>query len=348
MSIKPLNVAVVGATGAVGRETIEVLEERKFPVANLKLLASSRSAGEEISFNGKDIVVDELTEHSFDKVDVALFCAGSGISKKFASHAVDAGAIVIDKTSAFRMDEGVPLIVPEVNADVLNEALESREGSQGLIVSNPNCSTIPLTVVLKPLMEKVGIKRVVVSTYQSVSGAGKEGMSELWEQTKGLYSQQEIEPKVFQHRIAFNCIPHIDDFLDSGYTKEEVKLIEESKKILRDQGLNLTATAVRVPVMSCHSESVNIEFSDACSPDQVREVLQESPGIVVSDEPKDNTYPLNSTTIGTDDTFVGRIRGDETVPHGINLWLVSDNLRKGAALNGVQIAELVAKNLSVQ
>ncbi len=341
MSIENKTLAIVGATGAVGRESITVMEQRKLKPGKLKLLASARSAGETISAFNHDTVVEELTEESFRDVDIALFCAGSSVSKKFADAAVEAGTVVIDKTSAFRMNEGVPLVVPEVNSEALFEGLKNREDGKGLIVSNPNCSTIPLTVILKPLNEAFGLKRVVVSTYQSVSGAGREGMDELWEQTKGLYSQQEVKPETFQHRIAFNCIPHIDSFQDDGYTKEEIKLIEESRKILDLPDLAITCTAVRVPVMACHAESVNLEFLNPASPEQVREVLEGSDGVVVQDNPGENTYPMNSTLIGTDETYVGRIRADKTVKHGLNLWLVADNLRKGAALNGVQIAELV-------
>jgi len=341
MTIENTTIAIVGATGAVGRESITVMEQRKLKPRKLKLLASSRSAGEEISAFSEDVTVEELTEDSFEGVDIALFCAGSSVSKKFAAAAVNSGTIVIDKTSAFRMDKGVPLVVPEVNPEALFAGLKSRPEGKGLIVSNPNCSTIPLTVILNPLSEAFGLKRIVVSTYQSVSGAGREGMEELWEQTKGLYSQNEVEPKTFQHRIAFNCIPHIDSFLDNGYTKEEVKLIEESRKILSLPELPITATAVRVPVMSCHAESVNLELNNPASSDQVREVLEGSSGVIVQDNPDENSYPMNSALIGTDEVYVGRIRGDETVKNGINLWLVADNLRKGAALNGVQIAELV-------
>jgi len=304
MTTESLTYAIVGATGAVGKETLEVLQERETPLKELRLLASSRSAGGKEQFRGKEIVVKELDHDSFEGVDIALFCAGSGVSKKFAPSALKAGTIIIDKTSAFRMDEGVPLAVPEVNAETIRSALAERSDSEGLIISNPNCSTIPLTVVLKPLMDKIGIERVVVSTYQSTSGAGKAGMDELFEQTAALFAQGEIKPKTFQHQIAFNCIPHIDSFLDDGSTKEEMKLIEESRKILNKPDLKVTCTAVRVPVFACHSESVNIEFSKAVSPDTVREILGESPGVIVLDKPEENLYPHGVQATGTDATFV--------------------------------------------
>ena len=343
---KELTYAVVGATGAVGKETISVLEERDVEVHELRLLASARSAGELLTYKGRDILVEELTPESFKGVDIALFCAGSGVSVKFAPHAIEAGTIIIDKTSAFRMDKDVALAVPEVNSHAIIEALKNKPAGKGLIISNPNCSTIPLTVVLKPIIDAVGVERVVASTYQSVSGAGKEGIDELWEQTRAIYTQgEDVPPSTFQHQIAFNCIPHIDSFLDNGYTKEEVKLIEESKKILEQPDLKLTATAVRVPVFSCHSESVNIQTKKPLSADACRELLKASPGIIVEDNPSDNLYPHGVKIAGTDATYVGRIREDETLENGLNMWIVADNLRKGAALNGVQVAEIVAQHI---
>lgn len=338
-----LSVAVVGASGAVGREMVHVLEGSALNVANLKLFASERSAGEGIDFKGDEIIVRDLAQADLDHIDIALFSAGSEISKEYIPRFVENGTVVIDNSSHFRMDENVPLIVPEVNSDLLRiKARECADG-RGMVVANPNCSTIQLVVVLKPILERAGLERVVVSTYQSVSGAGKKGMDELWEQTRGIYSQEEVAPSTFQHQIAFNCIPHIDVFLDNGYSKEEIKMINESRKILDKPDLRITTTAVRVPVFSCHGESVNIETTKALSAEEARALLVSSPGIVVEDEPKESVYPLSSKLAGTDATYVGRIRSDESLEHGLNLWIVADNLRKGAALNAVQIAEIVAE-----
>jgi aspartate-semialdehyde dehydrogenase len=335
-----LSVAIAGATGAVGREMLAVLEERSFPVKSLKLLASKRSAGEELDFSGKSYVVEELTADSFRGIDIALFSAGASVSREFCPAAAQAGAIVIDNSSAFRMDPQIPLVVPEVNAAYLRTELQKLKPGAGLIVANPNCSTIQLVVILQPIQQAAGLKRVVVSTYQSVSGAGKKGMDELWEQTKAIFMQQDPKTEKFPHRIAFNCLPHIDVFLDNGYTKEEWKIIEESRKIMALPNLKITSTAVRVPVFTCHSESVNIETERPLSADDTRTLLRESPGVVVIDDPKSNSYPINGDLTGTDATFVGRIRNDDSVENGINLWVVADNLRKGAALNAVQIAEI--------
>jgi len=334
-------VAVVGATGAVGREMLNVLTERNFPLGTVRALASKRSAGELVEFGTKSITVEELTPESFDGVDIALFSAGGDISKEFAPHAVEAGAVVIDNSSAFRMDESVPLIVPEVNANVLRERLSNLGAFEGSIIANPNCSTIQLVVVLKPIHERAGLRRVIVSTYQSVSGAGKQGMDELWNQTLALVNQEEPAVTKFDHRIAFNCIPHCDVFLDNGYTKEEMKVLHESRKILGVADLALSCTAVRVPVFSCHSEAVNIETEQALSPEDAKMLLAESPGIILQDDPENAVYPLASDLIGTNATYVGRIRKDESIQNGLNLWIVADNLRKGAALNAVQIAEIV-------
>lgn len=334
-------VAVVGATGAVGREMIEILEQREFAVGELRPLASSRSAGTSIEFRGDEIVVEELTEQSFKGVDIALFSAGGSISEKYGPVACESGAVVIDNSSKFRMTEGIPLIVPEVNADELRSFVEKRDGKSGFLIANPNCSTAQLVVVLKPILDEFGLQRVVVSTYQSVSGAGQKGMDELWEQTRGIYATEEVQPAQFQKQIAFNCIPHIDVFLDNLYTKEEVKMIDESRKILNIPDLRFTATAVRVPVFSCHSESVNIQTDKPFSLAEMNECLRSAPGLVLMDEPKDNLYPTPAELGGTDSTYVGRVRLDESAENALNMWVVADNLRKGAALNAVQIAELV-------
>ena len=328
-------VAVAGATGLVGREMIEILEERNFPVGELVMLASDRSEGERVAFKGKNVVVRRLDRDSFKDVDIALFSAGAERSLEFAPAAVKSGAIVIDNSSAFRMDPKVPLIVPEINA----HAVEGHSG----IIANPNCSTIAMVLVLKPIHDKAKIKRVVVTTFQSVSGTGKKGMDELAQQTVALLNFKDVETKVYPHQIAFNCLPHIDAFLDNGYTKEEMKMVNETRKIMEDDSIGVTATTVRVPVFRCHAESVNIETDTKISANEVRAVLAAAPGIIVFDDPKKNIYPLAMDVVGKDEVYVGRIREDESLPNGINLWLVSDNLRKGAALNAVQIAELLIK-----
>lgn len=328
-------VAVAGATGAVGREMLEILEERNFPVAELVPLASERSEGERLVFHGKSVAVKRLTKDSFEGVNIALFSAGSERSLEFAPAAVKSGAVVIDNSSAFRMDPKVPLAVPEVNP----HAIAGHSG----IIANPNCSTIALVMALKPIHDAAKIKRIVVTTFQSVSGTGKEAMDELAQQTVALLNFREVETKVYPHQIAFNCLPHIDSFLENGYTKEEMKLANETKKILDDNTIRVTATTVRVPVFRCHSESVNIETGKKISANEVRALLSAAPGIIVYDDPKKNIYPLAIDVAGKDETYVGRIREDESIPNGINLWIVSDNLRKGAALNAVQIAELLIK-----
>jgi aspartate-semialdehyde dehydrogenase len=324
-------VAVVGATGAVGKEMIEILEERAFPVSELILLASDRSEGERIEYKGKHVVVRKLMNESFQGVDIALFSAGAERSKEFAGAAVKAGAVVIDNSSAFRMEPMVPLVVPEVNA----HAIATHSG----IIANPNCSTIGMVVVLKPIHDAVKIKRVVVTTFQSVSGTGKNAIDELAGQTVALLNFRDIETKVYPHQIAFNCLPHIDAFLGNGYTKEEMKMVNETRKIMEDDSIRVTATAVRVPVFRCHSESVNIETEKKISSNEVRAILSSVQGIIVYDDPQRNLYPMAIDVAGKDEIYVGRVREDESVPHGINLWIVSDNLRKGAALNAVQIAE---------
>jgi aspartate-semialdehyde dehydrogenase len=323
---KLYDVAVVGATGLVGRKMIQVLEERRFPVNRLVPLASERSVGKDVQFNGKTFKVQKLEPHQFQGVHVALFSAGASVSKEFAPHAVKAGTVVIDNSSAFRMDEGTPLVVPEVN----RHQIFRHKG----IIANPNCSTIQMVVVLKPLHDRFGIKRVVVSTYQSVTGAGQRAVVQLEDELAG----RPLREKKFPHQIAFNCLPHIDVFLDDGYTKEEVKMKLETKKIM-EADIEVTATTVRVPVMGGHSESVNIEFEKPCTVAGVRELLLNAPGIIVQDEPAKNVYPMPLNSYDRDEVFVGRIRKDDTIPSGINLWIVSDNIRKGAATNAVQIAE---------
>ena len=338
--MKQYNVAVAGATGAVGNEMVKVLEERNFPVKNLTLLASSRSVGKTMSFHGQDVDVQELKEDSFKDIDIGLFSPGGAISTKFAPIAAASGCVVIDNTSAFRMDPDIPLVVPEVNEHAI--AQHTKRG----IISNPNCSTIQMVVALKPLYDVAKIKRVVVSTYQAVSGTGQKAIKELEEQVLAIYNMKPIEKKVYPHQIAFNILPHIDSFLESGYTKEEMKMVNETKKIMEDYSIGVTATTVRVPVFYGHSESVNVEFESEMTPDMARALLKKAPGVKVVDNPSKNLYPLALEAAGKDDTFVGRIRVDDTVKYGLNMWIVADNIRKGAALNAVQIAEsLIAKYL---
>jgi aspartate-semialdehyde dehydrogenase len=332
------NVAVVGATGAVGEQMREVLEEREFPVGELRLLASERSAGQYLPFKGKEIRVDVLAEDSFAGIDIALFSAGSGVSAKFAPLAVRSGAVVVDNTAYFRMEPDIPLVVPEVNA---KEIAQYRNRG---IVANPNCSTIQMVVALKPIHDAARIKRIVVSTYQSVSGAGRKAMEELNQQVMALYNGRDLEMEKFPHQIAFNCIPHIDSFVDGGYTKEEMKLINETRKILAEPSLRATATTVRVPVFCSHSESVNVETEKKLTAADARAILCEAPGVIVADDPTNNVYPMAIEAIGNDATYVGRIREDDSVANGLNLWIVADNLRKGAALNAVQIAEILIRD----
>ncbi|HPU29241.1 MAG TPA: aspartate-semialdehyde dehydrogenase [Syntrophorhabdaceae bacterium] len=335
--MKTYNVAVAGATGAVGNEMIEILEERNFPVKNLKLLASSRSVGKTITFKGEEIKVEELKEDSFKGIDIGLFSPGGAVSMKFAPIAAASGCVVIDNTSAFRMEPDIPLVVPEVNEHAI--AGYKNRG----IISNPNCSTIQMVVVLKPLHDYAKIKRIVVSTYQAVSGTGKKAIYELEQQVLAIYNNKEIEKKVYPHQIAFNCLPHIDSFLENGYTKEEMKMVNETKKIMEDPNIQVTATTVRVPVFYGHSESVNVEFENEITSEKARELLEKAPGVKVVDDPTKNLYPLAIYAAGKDETFVGRIRKDETVKYGLNMWIVADNIRKGAALNAVQIAEVLIK-----
>ena len=340
MKKQSYNVAVAGATGAVGKEIVSILEQRNFPVNQLKLLASTRGAGTKMEFKGKPYTVEVMEENSFAGIDIGLFSPGGSVSQKFAPIAGKAGCVVIDNTSAFRMDPDVPLVVPEVNAHAIAQYHKKN------IIANPNCSTIQMVVALKPIHDVARIKRIVVSTYQSVSGTGRKAIQELESQVLAIYNNKEIERSVYPHQIAFNCLPHIDVFLDNGYTKEEMKMLNETRKIMEDNSIRVTATTVRVPVFYSHSESVNIETEKKITADEVRQILSKAPGVVVVDDPKKSEYPLAIDAAGKDETFVGRIREDESIPNGINLWIVSDNIRKGAALNAVQIAEiLIAKYL---
>jgi len=332
------NVAVVGATGAVGEQLREILEERQFPVGELRLLASERSAGQFLPFQGRQIPVHALNEDSFKGIDIGLFSAGGSVSAKFAPPAVAAGTVVVDNTSTFRMEPDIPLVVPEVNAKEI-----AKYKTRG-IVANPNCSTIQMVVALKPIHDAARIKRVVVSTYQSVSGAGRKAMEELSQQVAALFNGREIKKEKFPHQIAFNCIPHIDVFLESGYTKEEWKMINETRKILGEPNLPVTATTVRVPVFVSHAESVNVETAVKLSAAEAKRILREAPGVLVVDEPENNLYPTPIDAADKDATYVGRIREDESIANGLNLWVVSDNLRKGAALNAVQIAEILIRD----
>ena len=336
--MRTFTVAVVGATGAVGNEMIRVLEQRNFPVGKLKLLASARSIGKSLQYKGSPVEVEVLDEHSFAGVEVGLFSAGGSISEKFAPIAARSGCVVIDNTSAFRMDPEIPLVVPEVNAEAIGQY--KNRG----IIANPNCSTIQMVVALKPIHDAAGIKRIVVSTYQAVSGTGKKAIDELENQTRAILDGREATVQVYPHRIAFNCLPQIDVFLDNGYTKEEMKMVNETKKIFNDPSIAVTATTVRVPVFYAHSESVNIETQRKISPAQVRDLLARAPGVQVIDDPSQRRYPMAIHAAGKDDTYVGRIREDESIANGINLWIVSDNLRKGAALNAVQIAEILVRD----
>ena len=337
MKKEKYSIAVVGATGAVGNEMIKILEERKLPVGKLKLLASTRSAGSYIEFYNKDIKVEILDEDSFKGVDIGLFSAGGTVSEKFAPVAASSGCIVVDNTSAFRMDSQVPLVVPEVNPHAI--AQYKKKG----IIANPNCSTIQMVVALKPIHDVAGIKRIVVSTYQAVSGTGKKAIDELQDQTRDILSFQDVECNVYPHQIAFNCLPHIDIFLENAYTKEEMKMVNETRKILEDDSIRVTATTVRVPVFYSHSESVNIETEKKITADEVRNLLSQAPGVTVVDDPASARYPMAIDAAGKDDTFVGRIREDESIEKGINMWIVADNLRKGAALNAIQIAEILVR-----
>jgi aspartate-semialdehyde dehydrogenase len=324
-------VAVVGATGAVGEEMVLTLEQRDFPVKELRVFASERSLGKKIEFRNNEIQIETLNDDSFKGIDIALFSAGAERSKIWAPIAVKSGCVVIDNSSQWRMDPNVPLVVPEVNP----HDLKWHKG----IIANPNCSTIQMVVALKPIHDVAKIKRIVVTTFQSVSGTGKKAMDELLQQTTDLLNFREIKCNVYPHQIAFNVLPHIDKFLDNGYTKEEMKMVNETRKIMGDPSIRVTATTVRVPVFRCHSESVNIETEKKLSANEVRAILAGAPGVIVFDAPEKNVYPLPVDVAGKDEVYVGRIREDESIPNGINMWIVADNLRKGAALNAVQIAE---------
>lgn len=338
---KLFNVAVVGITGAVGEQIIRLLAERNFPVQELKLLASARSAGKTIRFKDRDITVQEATPESFQGVEIAFFSAGGDVSKALVPHAVAAGAICIDNTNAFRMDPETPLVVPEVNIDKIN-------GHQG-VIANPNCSTIQMVAALKPLYDRYGISRIIVSTYQAVSGAGSRAIDEMLRQSKQVLDGNEVAPDVLpvsslpvKHQIAFNAIPQIDKFLDNGFTNEEMKMIKETKKIMDDESLEVTATCVRIPVVYGHSESVYVELKQDFDIDEIKRLLADAPGIVLVDNPAEQQYPLATEAAGKTDTFVGRVRRDLSNPRALNMWIVSDNLLKGAAWNAVQIGEYIA------
>ena len=332
----PLNVAVLGATGLVGQEFLRILEERDFPVRSLRLLASDRSAGRTLLFRGESIVVEEATDQSFDGIDLALFSAGADISKKYAPIAAAAGAVVVDNSAAWRMDPDIPLVVPEVNPE---DAFKHHG-----IIANPNCSTIQMVVALAPLHRVNPLRRVIVDSYQSVSGTGGPAVDELMGQTREMLDGLPPSPDVYPHQIAFNVLPHIDVLMDDGYYKEEWKMIHETRKIMDIPELPVSATCVRVPVPISHSESVHAELTRPMSPDEARAILSEAPGVVVMDRPGEAIYPLPSKAAGTDDVFVGRIRKDASHPNGLVMWVVADNLRKGAALNTIQIAELIFSN----
>ena len=323
--------AVVGATGAVGTEMVRTLEARSFPIETLRLFASERSEGKHIEFGDTTIPVETLNDRSFAGIDIALFSAGAERSRIWAPVAARSGCIVVDNSSQWRMDPEIPLVVPEVNP----HDLSWHKG----IIANPNCSTIQMVVVLKPIHDAAKIKRVVVTTFQSVSGTGQKAIDELMRQTTDLLNFKEVACNVYPYQIAFNVLPQIDVFLENGYTKEEMKMVNETQKILGDDTIRVTATTVRVPVFRCHSESLNIETENKLSPDEARAILSSAPGVVVYDAPDKKLYPIPIDVAGTDETYVGRIREDETIDNGINLWIVADNLRKGAALNAVQIAE---------
>lgn len=340
--MKKYNVAILGATGAVGQEFLRLIEERQFPFADLKMLASSRSAGKSISFMGKEYVVEEAKPESFENVQIALFAGGSA-SKVLAKEAVKRGAVVIDNSSAFRMDTEVPLVVPEVNpGDIHN-----HKG----IIANPNCSTIIMCMALKPIYDRVKIKRVVVSTYQAVSGAGKEAIDELDNQVKAIVGNKPVEANILpsaslskHYQIAFNLIPQIDVFLEDGYTKEEMKMVHETHKIMGDSEIGITATTVRVPIYRSHSESINLELEGPLSTEEAKTLLSNFPGVIVQDNPDEMLYPMPLYTSDCNEVFVGRIRQDHSVAHGLNLWVVGDQIRKGAALNALQIAEYMIKS----
>lgn len=337
-----LNVAIVGATGAVGEQILNLLETRNFPIRELKLLSSARSAGKKLMFKGQEITLEEATPDSFKGVDIALFSAGGDVTKALAAHAIEHGTVCIDNTSAYRMDPNTPLVVPEVNSEKIRE----HKG----IIANPNCSTTQMVVALKPLQDRYGISRVIVSTYQAVSGAGSSAIDEMLRQTKAILEDEPANPAILpvgslpvKHQIAFNAIPQIDKFQDNGYTFEEMKMVNETKKILGDESIDVTATCVRIPVVYGHSESVYVELKNDYDLEEVKQLLANAPGITIVDDPANQQYPLATEAAGKPDVFVGRLRRDLGSERGLNMWIVSDNLLKGAAWNAVQIAEQIAK-----
>ncbi|MDD5136868.1 MAG: aspartate-semialdehyde dehydrogenase [Candidatus Omnitrophica bacterium] len=331
--MKKYNVAIMGATGAVGNSFLRILEERKFPINNIRLLASERSKGKTLKFMGKDYPVEILTHDSFNGIDIVLASAGASRSLEFLPSAVKAGAVCVDNSSAFRMDKECPLVVPEVNP----QDIKKHKG----IIANPNCSTIQMVVALYPIHKRAKIKRIIVTTFQSVSGAGQKKVIELWEQSEAFLARRAFKPAELPYQIAFNLIPQIDVFMDNDYTKEEMKMVHETRKIMGDDSIQVNATCVRVPVFYAHSESVNIETEKHISPNEIRELLLKAPGVKLVDDPRNKTYPMPINAEGKDDTFVGRIRQDESIKNGISMWVVADNIRKGAALNAIQIAELL-------
>ena len=332
---KSYNVAVAGATGAVGIEMIKTLEKRNFPVANLKLLASARSAGKTLKFKGEDVVIEEMKSDSFKGVDIALFSAGGDISKQFRNDVVNSGAVMIDNSSAFRMEDGVPLVIPEVNP----EDIKKHNG----VIANPNCSTIIMLVAVAPLHRAKKLRRLVAATYQATSGAGAKGMEELLVQTRQLLDNQAIEPKAFAHRIGFNLIPHIDSFQPNGYTKEELKMLNETRKMLHDDSIQISCTCVRVPVLRAHSESLNLEFAEEITPEEARAILSAAPGVTVVDDPDAKNYPMPVDATEQYNILAGRIRQDisRNDRRGLDIFVSGDQVLKGAALNAVQIAELL-------
>ena len=334
--MKKYNLAVVGATGLVGREMLKTLSQRNFPIDQLKVIASERSEGKKIQFEDRELTVETVKEGTFEGIDIALFSAGSGVSKKIAPQVKKAGGIVVDNSNAFRMDADAPLVVPEVNGEDLKEHQQ--------IIANPNCSTIQMVMLLKPLAEKYGLKRLVINTYQAVSGAGKNAVDELLEQTEAYLNKEEIKNENFNHQIAFNAIPQIDVFLDNDYTKEEMKMVNETHKILHDQELPVTATCVRIPVIFGHGESLNIELNNQFEIEDIKKLFAQTKNVELIDDPAQEKYPLQIDTENNDNVLVGRIRRDNSLENGINLWLTANNLRKGAALNAVQIAEYLIEN----
>ena len=334
--MKRYNVAVVGATGLVGREMLKTLSQRNFPINQLKLIASERSEGKKIQFEDRELNVESVKDDTFEGIDIALFSAGSGVSKEVAPQVKKAGGIVVDNSNAFRMDPDAPLVVPEVNGEDLKEHQQ--------IIANPNCSTIQMVMLLKPLAEKYGLKRLVINTYQAVSGAGKKAVDELMEQTKSYLNKEEIKKEQFNNQIAFNAIPQIDVFLDNDYTKEQMKMVNECHKILHDPDLPVTATCVRIPVVFGHGESLNIELNSDFKIDEIKELFAQTKNVELIDDPAKEKYPMQIDTENNDNVLVGRIRRDNSIENGINLWVTANNLRKGAALNAVQIAEYLIEN----